>query len=280
MRIVNNEDGQTFKTQIEAVFDVDTFLKCLLVYIATNNYDSVIGSGRNWYLALDKKTQKFKLIPWDNGVSLSANFPSVLQDCNIQPGFCYEKVSRRTFSFNDTSIHQGPMRRLWDLGDGTSSKSNSFTHTYSKNGNYTVCLTLSSIAECSEKVCHEINTRKKTEKCDDVLGSYYEYNFPLYLDYTNNPLISKIFTIPEFREKMRVMTCEFLETTLSVSNMNTFIEQQQFLLEKAVKFDPNLLLDYSYFEREVIDLQSPYNLRKILEQRINFLTHEANCKSY
>jgi len=62
---INNSSNTDFKDGIETIFDLDEYLRILAVDILTNNWDSYIEHGRNWYLYHEPKTNKIHWLPWD-----------------------------------------------------------------------------------------------------------------------------------------------------------------------------------------------------------------------
>jgi len=67
---INNTSDTEFKDGIEAIFDLDEYLRILAIDILTNNWDSYIEHGRNWYLYYEPKTDKMHWLPWDYNFSL------------------------------------------------------------------------------------------------------------------------------------------------------------------------------------------------------------------
>ena len=65
LNIVNNVSPEDFPEAIEAVFDVDTFLKYLAVAVVISDYDGYIGSVDNFFLYHRPDTGRFVYIPWD-----------------------------------------------------------------------------------------------------------------------------------------------------------------------------------------------------------------------
>ena len=53
-------------------------------------------------------------------------------------------ISQRTVSFTNTSVSADTLSFAWDMGDGNTSPSLNPQHTYAADGNYEVCLTVSS----------------------------------------------------------------------------------------------------------------------------------------
>lgn len=62
---INNSTDGEFEDGIESIFDLDEYLRILAIDILTNNWDSYIEHGRNWYLYHEPKTDKIHWLPWD-----------------------------------------------------------------------------------------------------------------------------------------------------------------------------------------------------------------------
>ena len=63
-------DGATWRTNLEAVFDVDTFLKYLATNTVIQNWDTYGRMTQNYYLYNDPDTGQLTWIPWDNNEAL------------------------------------------------------------------------------------------------------------------------------------------------------------------------------------------------------------------
>ncbi|MBV1923868.1 MAG: CotH kinase family protein, partial [Flavobacteriaceae bacterium] len=62
---INNSSDADFQSQIDDIFDLDEYIRILAIDILTNNWDSYIEHGRNWYLYHEPKTDKIHWLPWD-----------------------------------------------------------------------------------------------------------------------------------------------------------------------------------------------------------------------
>lgn len=60
-----------------------------------------------------------------------------------------------TVNFSDLSSGS-PSTYLWDFGDGSNGTASNETHTYSADGNYTVCLTVTNSNGCSDSICKTV----------------------------------------------------------------------------------------------------------------------------
>lgn len=63
--VLNNTSDAEFPAAIDAVFDVDNFLRLTAVNVALSNVDSYFGMAHNYYLYHHPVTDKFVMIPWD-----------------------------------------------------------------------------------------------------------------------------------------------------------------------------------------------------------------------
>jgi spore coat protein CotH len=60
---INNTTNIEFKNGIEDIFDLDEYLRIIAIDILSNNWDSYLSNGRNWYLYYEPKTDKMHWIP-------------------------------------------------------------------------------------------------------------------------------------------------------------------------------------------------------------------------
>jgi len=175
--VINNSSDADFETEIEKIFDVDVFLKTLAVDVATNNWDSYLEHGRNWYLYEDPKSGIFSWIPWDYNLSFSASLGFGGSDeCFLFSDFSYEPLDsvriefvNRTFSFEEGAAYS------WNFGDGNFSTDKNPTHNYSTPGKYNVCLTATLNDTCSNELCKLIDTQFEIENCPSILDGSCPY---------------------------------------------------------------------------------------------------------
>ena len=155
MNIINNTSDADFISMIESHFNVDLFLRTLAVDVATNNWDSFMEHGRNWYMYEDTNGV-FHWIPWDYNFALGGTFGfGGEDDCFFSPFFAFltngtGEVEFRFSGFKTDGCVNTEYK--WDFGDGNSSDLASPRHSYDMPGIYNVCLTMSdgglSITEC------------------------------------------------------------------------------------------------------------------------------------
>ena len=179
--ILNNASDSTFAAEIESVFSVETFLKTLVVDIATNNWDSYLQSGRNFYLYQHPYDGKFYWIPWDYNLSWGGNFyheghplPPVDPDCPLKTKFGWN-VHPDTVHFTDLSAPVAE-KWYWDFGDGTTDTVKNPIHIYAKPGKYKVCLTAERRENgqvCHRQRCETVNTGYDPNQCKSAISGPY-----------------------------------------------------------------------------------------------------------
>jgi spore coat protein H len=67
-------DAQVWRNDLEAVFDVDTFIRWLAVNTIVQNWDTYGTMSHNYYLYGDPTSGKLTWIPWDNNMALGESF--------------------------------------------------------------------------------------------------------------------------------------------------------------------------------------------------------------
>lgn len=77
--VVNHTPDESFKAEIQAIFDVDEYLQILAFDLAINNLDWYGNSGRNYYLV--EVAGKFHWLPWDYNLSWREDGKSI----NVNP---------------------------------------------------------------------------------------------------------------------------------------------------------------------------------------------------
>ncbi|MCU0632675.1 MAG: CotH kinase family protein [Methanolinea sp.] len=64
-------DPEQWRSELEAVFDVDEFLRWLATNTVIQNWDTYGGNSRNFYLYTDPTNGRITWIPWDNNYALN-----------------------------------------------------------------------------------------------------------------------------------------------------------------------------------------------------------------
>ena len=74
---INDTDSDSWQTNLEAIFDVDTFLKWLAANSVMQNWDTYGVMPHNFFLYHNPDTDTFQWIPWDNNEALIDNSRSL-----------------------------------------------------------------------------------------------------------------------------------------------------------------------------------------------------------
>lgn len=90
-----------------------------------------------------------------------------VQDNRCESSFTSEAalLNGLQFDFTSTSFGLGPYDYLWDFGDGSSSNQPNPTHTYSADGTYTVCVTVTDSINCISTFCDTVNASSAIPPC-------------------------------------------------------------------------------------------------------------------
>lgn len=70
---INSTDADSWETDLEAIFDVDVFLKWLAANTVLQNFDSYGVMPHNYFLYHDPETDTFQWIPWDHNEALESH---------------------------------------------------------------------------------------------------------------------------------------------------------------------------------------------------------------
>ena len=62
---INNTTDTEFATMLPDIFETDEYFRILAIDILTNNWDSYLDHGRNWYMYYEPKIDKMHWLPWD-----------------------------------------------------------------------------------------------------------------------------------------------------------------------------------------------------------------------
>jgi len=174
-KVLNDSTATDFPEAIEAVFNVDRYLKVLAVDVATNNWDSNLEHGRNWYIYEDTVSGKFQWIPWDYNLALGGEL--LLGgggECFAFADVAALLDGTTTVQFLDAGLAPPDADYIWTFGDGSPETTEKDpVHTYAEAGEYEVCYKVSNGPDCYARACRTINTANDLNDCAAVTSGDY-----------------------------------------------------------------------------------------------------------
>jgi spore coat protein H len=69
-QLISQPDVALFRAKVGEYLDVEQFLRYLAINAFTENWDSYLGGGHNFYFYLDSKDHKFRFIAWDQDLGM------------------------------------------------------------------------------------------------------------------------------------------------------------------------------------------------------------------
>jgi len=186
MDVLNNSSDAAFPEAIEEIFNVDLFLKTLAVDVATNNWDSYLEHGRNWYIYEDTVTGVFHWIPWDYNFALAGGFGGggSSGDCDLFPRLTAMTNGTTKVDFFDHSWYPSTPDWMWTFGDGNSSTAKNPSHEYAFAGEYEVCITLTLDSNCTRQSCRTVNTNTNPADCQSIVDGTCPHPVNLFFQQT------------------------------------------------------------------------------------------------
>ncbi len=173
--VINNSTNAEFKEQIGEVFNVDLFLRTLAVDVVTNNWDSYMDHGRNFYIYEEPVSGKFQWIPWDYNLAMGGTFANSSGECDFFPDFTSFGGDDNTVTFNDQTWPGPGDAWLWDFGDGNTSTEQNPVHSYENPGVYEVCFTVFVGENCEQTYCKEVDITTSPSQCNSILNGTCPY---------------------------------------------------------------------------------------------------------
>jgi hypothetical protein len=71
-QLISQTDVALFRSRVGSYLDVDEFLRFIAINAFIQNGDSYLRGGHNYYFYLDSSDDKFRLIPWDEDLSMGS----------------------------------------------------------------------------------------------------------------------------------------------------------------------------------------------------------------
>lgn len=303
MDFINNTSDEDFEEGLEALFNVDAFLKNLAVDIATNNWDSYMEHGRNWYLYEDTSTSVFHWLPWDYNLALGGSLAPP-GNCDLFPDFVGFFDGSPSVQFYDAGFAFNNYDILWDFGDGNTSIEENPLHTYSDPGAYRICITYIQDADCERQFFQQISTFTNQNECasldnnfphpidrtvaivldfqtnccefwgtdcEDLYNAIKEQDagngvqgFNVDLEENSKPFIQRLWNIPRYQDLYYEHFCRMMQLNFVPDKYERFINDNVALIREAVREDPNALYSFDRFESD----GGANGLQKYIRERV------------
>ncbi len=195
--VINNTSIFNFPDAIQKVFDVDEYLRVLAIDVLTNNWDSYIEHGRNWYLYHEPEDGLFHWVPWDYNLSMGGNFdtagsPIALDTiCPLIPEFSASYIDDTLFLVDEST---DAVTWSWTLGDGNISVDQNPIHIYDSISIYNVCLTITNTFDdslCSKTTCQNIDMTYSVADCSTIQNGSCPYP-------ADDPVVQEVMAVDPF----------------------------------------------------------------------------------
>lgn len=181
--ILNNSNNAEFAERIDTVFNVDYYLRVLAIDFMTDNWDSYIDHGRNYYMYHEPVSDLFYWIPWDYNLAMGGSLnsggnpgPPANLDCGIGLSFTYVQDGT---SVDFTGVSDIPVESWsWNFGDGTMGSDSTTSHDFNSISNYNVCLTAGitlSDTLCEQTYCASVNLNFNPADCPTIQNGSCPY---------------------------------------------------------------------------------------------------------
>ena len=293
--ILNNSTDNNFKEDFSKVFDVDRYLKVLMVDVAITNWDSYIEHGRNFYLYQNPNSQKFQWIPWDYNLSMGGNFsgigefetPDISECLTILNGTCPypvdDEVAATVMSINPTCCEVEWSSECQEIYDEISPTPPEECETI-LNGSCPYPPTDSIFIEVIgfDSFCC-------TNDWDDVCQSLYDdlesgespgffgFSFPIDMSESEKVLINRLLSVEEYKEDYYNHWCKFLKFDYTIDRIFPEIEERGDLIREYIEQDSNNMWSLDQFESD-LDQGSLFipGLKKYLAEQIPALQSELS----
>ncbi len=311
VRVIHQSTPANFQEEIEKVFNVDYFLRVLAIDIMTDNWDSYLDHGRNYYLYHEPTSDQFFWIPWDYNLSMGGQFgnesfdlgfndppedptscPTILDgSCPYPPTDSIFLEVVGTYNFCCYGQWDFLCQQLYDDIEAGVTPADCNTII---NG---------SCPHSPDDEAFQIVSLFSPNCCDDTWNDDCEFFFQdikeliqggvSYIDFDllyvnpSKKLIQKIFGVPEYRERYLNYACDILDGNFDSDRLSTIVDLNGDLLYESVQAEsfPNFPFDdFEYDISEGIDssnraipaVKQFINHRiPVLNQNLDDLQHEC-----
>lgn len=295
-RQLNFSSDETFQEEIEKVFDVDQYLKVLMVDVALNNWDSYIEHGRNFYIYENPNSNQFQWVPWDYNLAMGGNFniggggggpwgPDVNDCLTVQNGSCPHPVDDFTLqivmSLDETCCSQEwtlECENLWNQFQPTPPEEcpSILNGSCPYPADDPVFLEVISF----DPFCCDFSWESNCQELyDDITNGEGpgndDGNFPIDMRGSDKILIDRLLGQEEYREIYYKHWCNFLENDFSEDWIFPLIDQRGDLIREGIEADPNYIWSLTDFEADLEDgtNQVP-GLKTFISERVPLLKEQ------
>ncbi len=312
--ILNNSSDNDFEQAISQVFDVNYFLRALAIDVVTDNWDSYIEHGRNFYLYHEPISDLFYWIPWDYNLSMGGDFfggsagdnlPADLGDCEtILNGSSpyaaddpYFVATVQAYNYCCTDIWDSDCQALYD--NFVSSGVDTLPHDL---GTCKSIIDGSSPLSSTDYFFEQVVNRRTScctntwdSECDQILDqiifgggggpNYIDYSFNLSVP--NKILIHRILQVPTFYSQYLNYCCQLMENNFVYERLAPIVDTNASIITDAViqddKFEFSLEAFY-YDISEGSNSNSIPSVKEFINHRIPYLTQNlstigADCQN-
>lgn len=298
VKVLNQTPQSQFKEEIEKVFNVDYYLKVLAIDVMTNNWDSYIEHGRNFYIYHEPSSDQFFWIPWDYNLSLGGDFINnnpIIQEID-DPASCQTITSGSSpYTAEDSTflsvidIQPTCCFGEWDffcqdLYDHIDNVDQCNTIV---NGScpYPIDDVLMQQVTFFEPSCCDSDWGQICQDFYDDLeefqngGGFGLPSFPLNMSGSEKVLIRKILMVPEYRNRYFDYACKILDDNFVEDRINALVDKNAELISEAFEEDGNANFSYDEFLWDVSDGAdtAAYTIppiKKFMKDRVQVLEQE------
>jgi len=267
VKIINQTPQSLFKEEIEKVFNVDYYLRVLVVDVMTNNWDSYIEHGRNFYLYHEPSSDQFFWIPWDYNLAMGGNFTNIIPGTSEDiedPAECPTVLSGDVPHSPEDSIFVAVVNfqsfccyEVWDgfcddVYDHLANLGNCNSIT-SGSSPYPPSDPIFQRVTFVESMCCDGEWDENCQAMYDDIVEFengeieFSYDFPLNMSDSEKVLIKKILLVPEYRERYYNYACNILDDNFEVNRLSELVVKNAALISESFEMDENSNFPYGDF---------------------------------
>ncbi len=297
VRVLNQTPQSQFKEEIEKVFNVDYYLRVLAIDVMTNNWDSYIEHGRNFYVYHEPTSDQFFWIPWDYNLALGGTFTNDNVDFEVEdPTMCQTIINGESpYPADDsTFVSVVEIESFCCFGDWDSFCQDLYDHIEGVDQCNSI-INGSCPYPADDQIMQQVTFFEPSccesdwgQMCQDFYDDLEEFqngggfglpNFPLDMSGSEKVLIQKIFMVPEYRDRYFNYACNILDNNFVEDRIAAIVDHNAALIAEAFEEDSNANFSYEEFLWDVSDGSgsSSYSippLKVFMQERIPALEND------